>query len=266
VKDLTGPIAAMTYVVPTASTQTALTAEEGYFVFGFGGAEGMVMPWLNVALQFIRNTGSGTQVMTSLAVGVPTAKMKGVDANGSGGVINKVGTSTDPEPTIGILGADLYDQHRDTLKALAFQTFGQWNAYYPDSLATSFDKKNVRDGHYFVWGPLHMLVHVNGSGTPITAGGKNFVDWVQGTPTTPAPPFDILDITIASHVIPSCAMTVTRTTELGPLSKFSPTEPCGCYFENKANGSTSCTACTGTGAGTCTGAGQQCRHGFCESH
>ena len=267
VKDNTGPVQAMLFVVPKASTQTALTAEEGYFVFGFGGAAGMASPWLDVAFQIIRNIGSGTQQMTSRAVGVPAAKMKGTDAGGSGAVVTQVSGSAMPEKTIGILAADVYDGKRDVLTALAFQSFHQWNAYYADSTATALDKKNVRDGHYAVWGPVHMLIQVNPTtGAALSAGAKNFVDWVQGTPTTPAAPFDILDIQIGAHMIPVCSMTVTRSAEMGPLSKFSPAEPCGCYFENKATGSTSCTTCTGTGAGTCTGAGQQCRRGFCESH
>jgi ABC-type phosphate transport system substrate-binding protein len=267
IKDFTGPIQAMLFVVPKASTQTALTAEEGYFVFGFGGAAGMVNPWLDVAFQIIRNIGSGTQQMTSRAVGVPAAKMKGTDAGGSGGVVTMVSTSTSAEKTIGILAADQYDKKRDVLAALAFQSFHQWNAYYADSTATSLDKKNVRDGHYSVWGPLHMLVQVNANtGVPLSAAAKTFIDWVQGTPTTPAAPFDITDIITTAGVVPACAMTVQRSTEMGPMSKFSPTEPCGCYFENKANGATTCTACTGTGQGTCATAGQVCRRGFCESH
>jgi hypothetical protein len=267
IKDFTGPVQAMLFVVPETSTQVALTAEEGYFVFGFGGAPGMAAPWLNVAFQIIRNIGSGTQQMTARAVGIPAVKMLGTDAGGSGGVVSQVSASLMAEPTIGILAADVYDGNRDKLNALAFQSFGQWNAYYADSTATALDKKNVRDGHYGVWGPVHMLVQANPTtGVPLTAGAKSFVDWVQGTPTTPAAPFDILDIQIGAHMIPVCSMTVTRSTEMGPLSKVSQTAPCGCYFENKANGSTACTVCTGTGAGPCTGAGQQCRHGFCESH
>ena len=147
------------------------------------------------------NIGSGTQQMTSRAVGVPAAKMKGTDAGGSGGVVTQVSGSAMPEKTIGILAADAYDGKRDVLTALAFQSFHQWNAYYADSTATSLDKKNVRDGHYSVWGPVHMLVQVNpGTGAPISAGAKNFVDWVQGTPTTPAAPFDILDIQIGGRL------------------------------------------------------------------
>jgi ABC-type phosphate transport system substrate-binding protein len=267
IKDNFGPIQAMLFVVPKASTQTAITAEEGYFVFGFGGANGMVTPWLDVAFQIIRNISSGTQQMTARAVGIPAAKMKGTDAGGSGGVVTQVSGSAMAEKTIGILAADQYDKKRDVLAALAFQSFKQWNAYYADSTATSLDKKNVRDGHYSVWGPLHMLIQVNSTtGVALTPAAKTFVDWVQGTPTTPAPPFDYLDIEIGAGIVPACAMTVSRTVEMGPMTKSSPTEPCGCYFENKANGATSCTACTGTGAGTCTGAGQACRRGFCESH
>ncbi len=263
VTDSLGPIQAMTLVVPKASTQTAMTAEEAYFVFGFGGAMGMAAPWLDVTLQFIRNVGSGTQQMWSRAMGVPAMKMQGTDAGGSGGVITMVGGSTNAEPTVGILGADGYDVHRDTLTALAFRGFGQWAAYFPDSTATSFDKRNVRDGHYVTWGPIHMLMHTMG-GMPVSANGKLFIDYIQGNPTTPPAPFDIVQIETLAHVVPSCAMTVQRTGEVGDLSLFDPPAPCGCFFDSLVGTpAASCTTCT-TDA-SCGGT-KKCRHGFCEAH
>jgi len=42
----TGPIQGYGLIVPKASTQIALTAEEGYFLYGFGAA-GQVAPWNN---------------------------------------------------------------------------------------------------------------------------------------------------------------------------------------------------------------------------
>ena len=33
--------------------------------------------------------------------------------------------------------------------------------YLPDSTGTSFDKKNVRDGHYWLWGAQHFYGLVN---------------------------------------------------------------------------------------------------------
>ena len=46
VADYLGPAQSMAFVVPTASTQTAITADEAYFAFGFGGADGkQASPW-----------------------------------------------------------------------------------------------------------------------------------------------------------------------------------------------------------------------------
>ncbi|HEY1585438.1 MAG TPA: hypothetical protein VGH63_07085, partial [Polyangia bacterium] len=60
----------------------------------------------------------------------------------------------------------------------------------------------------------------------------------------------------------ACAMKVSRTIEGGDQALFSPTEPCGCYFEaNVPGGSTTCTVCTDdTPCG-----GGKCRHGYCEA-
>jgi ABC-type phosphate transport system substrate-binding protein len=265
VKDTTGPIQAMLFVLSRSNPnpQQAITAAEGYFVFGFGGAAGMVTPWLKVAVQFIRNTGSGTQQMTTRGIGIPADKMKGVDAGGSGGVISMLGAQTD-EAGIGILSADQYDAHRDSLRSLAFKAFGQWFAYYADSSPTSFDKQNVRDGHYWIWGPIHLLTHINTTtNQPLTAGAKQFLGYITETSTTP-PPFDITTVEIAAHVIPQCAMKVQRSTEVGPLSKYDPAAPCGCFFESKVSTS-SCTACNLADGMACPGSAGVCRHKFCEA-
>lgn len=260
VRDVPGPVEAMLFVVPKASTQQAITAEEAYFAFGFGAA-GQAMPWLNDLLFYVRNALSGTQQITAHNIAVPAGRWKGVDKGGSSGVAGAVSASTTPEGTIGILGSDYYDLHRDTLSSLAFQAFHQKGAYYADSTATSFDKKNVRDGHYVNFGYLHMITHVDGNGTPSTPASKRFVDWITGntgTGGTPAP-FDVLDITISAKLIPTCTMHVKRDSEGGALSLYTPPEACGCYFEAQV-GTTSCQTCTDTCA---TGV---CRRGYCEAN
>jgi hypothetical protein len=217
--------------------------------------------------QAIRNKGSGTQQMTGRASGIPgdyinQGKMKGTDEGGSGGVVSAVGTSTDPSE-IGILSMDQYDAHRDTLRSLAFKNFHQWFGYYADSTPTSFDKANVRDGHYWIWGPEHFFTRMNGAAT-VRPNAQAFLDIISGktaiTGTT------ILDVEIAAHVVPQCAMKVSRTTEVGPISKFTPAAPCGCYFEFKATGTNNCTACTDAEGTACTTGTGVCRHHFCEAN
>lgn len=231
VKDISGPVEPMAFIVPKASTQIAITAEEAYFVLGYG-MPGQAMPWTNETLMFVRNALSGTQQVVAHAISVPAGRWKGIDKGNADGVIGAVGPSTTPEATIGIVGAADYDPHRDTLTELAFQAFHQKGAYYPDSTATSFDKRNVRDGHYTVFGYLHLVTHVDGSNNPSTSASLRFVDWITGNTTRTPAPFDITDVTINAHLIPTCAMKVSRDSEGGALSPYTPTTDCSAHFES----------------------------------
>jgi ABC-type phosphate transport system substrate-binding protein len=227
------PVEAMLFVVPKAATQqVAITAEEAYFVFGFG-ATGQAMPWVNESLMFVRNALSGTQQIAAHTISVPAGRWKGMDKGGSQGVADSVAASTMYDQTIGLLGADYYDLHRDTMNALAVQSFHQKGAYYADSTATSFDKRNVRDGHYTMFGYLHLITHVDGSNVPATSASKRFIDWITGNTGaggTPAP-FDVTAITIAAKLIPTCAMKVKRESEGGALSPYTPAADCSAQFE-----------------------------------
>jgi ABC-type phosphate transport system substrate-binding protein len=270
--DIAGPAQAMLFVVPRMSSQKALVAEEGYFVFGFGSAGykgATVAPWSDMSKLIIRNEGSGTQQMTSRAVGIQNAAaMKGVDAKGSGGVVTMLkalnDTAANAEGAIGILGADLYDaaDNRASLKALAFQAFHQIHAYLPDSTPTSFDKRNVRDGKYVVWGPSHLIVKTGPDGKAENAHVAKLVDIVTGAQPLGGPD-DFLKVVVSAHLIPQCAMKVQRSTELGDLSPY--TAPagtaCGCFMEETlVAGSSGCTACTmDAQCGS-----KKCSHGFCE--
>ncbi len=91
------------------------------------------------------------------------------------------------------------------------------------------------------------------------------VEIVEGDlsdPVTLAPAFEPLDYVIAAGLVPACAMKVSRGSEGGPEALFTPSAPCGCYYESKVPmGSTSCTVCTdNTPCG-----GGMCRHGYCEA-
>jgi ABC-type phosphate transport system substrate-binding protein len=225
------PVEAMLFVVPEAQTQqVAITAEEAYFTFGFGAA-GMAMPWTAEMYLFVRNATSGTQQIIAHNIGVPAGRWKGLDKGGSQQVADAVSQSPMFNPTLGILGADFYDLHRDTLNALAYQSYHQKGAYYADSTASSFDKRNVRDGHYTQFGYLHLITHVDGTNAPATPASKRFVDWITGNTASTAAPFDIVDVTIAAHLIPNCAMKVKRASEGGALSPFTPPTDCSAHFE-----------------------------------
>lgn len=250
-----GPIQAYVLAAPRASSQTAITFEEAYFAFGFGMA-GMASPWVDESQLFIRTVTKSTLLAWAANISVPADKWKGVRRDGSPMVVSDLEASTSPEKAIGILGAEVYDGRRSTLKSLAFQAKGQYAAYWPDSTSTSFDKKNVRDGHYTVWSPT-IWMDTESGGAPVSADARYLVDLIAGRSVTPAPAFDMTAIIAAVGLTPDCAMGVTRSFEGGPLSLYQPAESCVCKYESLVDQS-HCATCTTTCA---TGV---CRNGFCE--
>jgi hypothetical protein len=269
-----GPIQAYTFVVPTASSQTAIWAEEAYYAFGFGNGNPLAPPdpWNNENFMFIRPATKSTLVATAKNIDVPPNKWKGVPENASTDVVNAVTNSTLPQATIGILGAEVYDASRGKgIKTLAFQAFGQQGAYYPDSTSTAFDKQNLRDGHYTLWSPTVYITKVDpdAGSRPTNPAVAYLTDLVLGNATA-APDggaaIDGLADVVKVGLIPQCAMHVTRSTDGGDLSPFTPAAPCSCYYASKVPGATGtpagCAACAQSA--DCADAGGACTHGFCE--
>jgi hypothetical protein len=260
VADIFGPVQSFAFVVPRASSQTAITAEEAYFVFGFGMA-GKVTPWLDNNLLLGRPVTKGTVISIGASIGVPAGKWQGQKINLSQDLASQLAASPDPEKALGILGSEVYDSLRSTLKALAFRAYKQRRAYFTDSTAIAFDKQNVRDGHYHLWSYTRWLQKLDSMGKPRKAAARRVIDILVGNPVTPPATFESLDATVKVGLIPRCAMKVERKTEGGDFSLFQSETPCGCYFDFKATGSTSCSACSE--ANPCkTGV---CRHGYCEA-
>jgi hypothetical protein len=266
-----GPNQAYTFVVPTASDQTAIWAEEAYYAFGFGNTNPLGPPWNNDQFLFIRPSTKSTLVATALNIHVPPSKWKGVSEAASSDVVNAVTNSAMPAATIGILGAEVYDGDRGKgIKTLAFQAFGQSAAYYPDSTATAFDKQNLRDGHYTLWSPTVYITKVDGSGLPTNPAVRYLTDLVLGNPGASPPDggtaFDGLADVVSVGLIPQCAMRVSRSQDGGDLSPFSPAAPCTCYYLSKVPGATGapvgCAACSGDA--DCADGSGACVHGFCE--
>src|SRR5262249_7578819 len=154
------------------------------------------------------------------------------------------------------------DKNRDKVTPLAFKAFKQYCGFTPDSTASAFDKINVRDGHYPIWGPLHFYSTIDSSGKPTAAGAKDFVGYFDGEVALPAGA-KLIDAEIAAHTVPECAMRVSRSTEVGDVAPFTPTKACGCYFDKLATGSTTCATCTGDP--DCTGSAKHCNYGYCEA-
>lgn len=260
IADFFGPIEAYTFVVPKASTQKSISHDAAYFVFGFGNESG-VAPWTDEAFMYVRNPESGTQQLMGTGIGVPPDRWKGTDAGSSGNIVMGMTTTTNPESTIGILTAEVAGANRSSLNVLAYQDVDQKCGYWPDSTPTATDKKNVRDGHYPLWGPLHLLTQVDTLGYPIDPDTKDVVAYITGTKDV-AMGFDLISLLQEASIIPACAMTVQRTSELGPLQSAAPNRACGCYFDALSTGSNDCTPCTGTA--DCPATAPACNYGYCE--
>jgi hypothetical protein len=262
IAEFRGPIQAYVFIVPSASTQVAITAEEAYFVFGFG-AQGQAMPWVDPTYYFIRPTTKSTLLSLAANIGVPGAKWQGQRLDKSTQVLSAVAMSSKPEETIGILGAEVYDANRSAVKSLAYRAYHQWSAYYPDSTPTATDKQNLRDGHYTLWAPTVWMTTVDPMGIPTSSTAKYVIDLITASDNSATTEFKPLDIVISKGLIPTCAMKVTRSVEGGDLSLAAPDQPCGCYYESvvPSAGQVACSACTSDSQ--CNGG--KCRLGFCEA-
>ncbi|HEY5284426.1 MAG TPA: hypothetical protein VIM14_16665, partial [Polyangia bacterium] len=175
-----GPAQSMIFVVPHSASPEAISSAQAKLVFGQGAA-GNVPPWTDPAFYFVRPATKGTQVSLGALIGLPAAQWLGQQINLSPDVATKVATSTSPEKTIGILGSEILDSgnNRASLKALAFQAVGQSNGFLPDSTATAFDKRSIREGHYAAWSHVFYLAKVTsadgGTAQPVSANAKLFI-------------------------------------------------------------------------------------------
>jgi hypothetical protein len=258
--DFLGPVNTYNLIVPTASSQTSISSEAAYFVFGFGQL-GQAQPWVDDTQIFRRDANSAAQLFISLATGVPAEKFKGVDTKSNGGTITAVAQSTKPEAAIGLVSGEVADANRATIRTLAYQHKGQRCGFTPDSTVTSFDKKNVRNGQYHIWAPIHFFAKVDAQKKIVNPEVAKFIGYFSGEVDAPAN-IDMLSIEIKSGNVPRCAMNVWREGDLGGLKKYAPEKPCGCFFDSIATGASTCTACASDA--TCPSSAPVCRRNFCE--
>ena len=263
VKDFYGPVQAMTFVVPSGSSQSSISAEAAYLVYGFGN-DSEVSPWTDETAIEQRSATSGTQQMIGAYIKVPAAKFKGHANKGSGDLLTALTTSAangNAEKALGILSTDVADKNRNAVKVLGYQHYGQSCAYWPDSTANSFDKSNVRDGHYPLWGPLHLLTRTE-NGNVTKENVKKVVNYLAGTEEPKG--FDMIALEAKSGVVPLCAMHVTKTKDGGELASFQPEKSCACKFEKEAVGTapSCCKSCEKDS--DCPSSAPACNYNFCE--
>jgi ABC-type phosphate transport system substrate-binding protein len=270
VYDFHGPVQSMTFAVPTTSTQHSISAEAAYMVLGFGAdtAAHTINPWNDPTAIEVRSASSGTQQMISAALaqvgsGFTASKVKGVSNSGSGAVLTgltSLAAAGNQEKAIGILATDLTDVNRSSVRVLAFQMKGQTCGFTPDSTETAFDKQNVRDGHYAIWGPLHLYAFSSDGKTATSTNADTVISYLTGRVI---PTFDLITVEAQKGVVPDCAMRVSRTAEVGPLASYMPAKSCECKFLAAATGSTTCTTCSAD-TDCASGANKHCNYGYCE--
>jgi hypothetical protein len=283
--DQPGPIQTMTFSVPQSSlvSPTAISAQQAYLVFGFGGLIYPILPWIDPAYLQIRSTNSGTENMIAAEINVPPAKWWGVQNASSSGVdlaLQTAGlTSTIATKTLGILATDVVEGDPSHVNELAYQSWQQNCAYFPNSVAGSNDKANVRDGHYVIWGPLHMIAPAAlTTGIPTNAMVQRFFNVITGAEnlyldSTQTTTLDLIATFAKQHVIPMCAMHVQRSQDGGPIRPYTAPRSCDCYYQDRALGQQpqGCTQCSTnadcanvSGSPQCVHAGSTGTPGYCE--
>jgi ABC-type phosphate transport system substrate-binding protein len=258
IADYPGPIQAITFVVPAGSSQRSISAEAAHYLFGAGGKQGTISPWVDPRLYFVRSSGTGTVQLVSRAINVPATAWWGIDRLSADNLRDSL-EGIDPtvaEQAIGVLSSDFADRARANLNVLAFQAAGQSCGYLPDSTPVSYDKENVRDGHYPIWGPIHLYAATT-NGVPSAAA-----DALVRRFSVPRLEQTLLDAIVGAGYIPSCAMRVRRDQEMGPVVAWKPQFGCGCYYESKVNNHSTCAVCGGPG--DCPASRPACNYGFCE--
>ncbi len=275
VRDAHGPIQTMTFAVPANSAYTEISAQAAYFAFGFGANGGIkdsagAPIWNNEDYLYKRSASSGTQVMLAAAIGVPAAAWKGKPQKGSEDVANALIAAAQKQETanaaLGILAADYIDTKnlRAQLRMLAFQDTNQHCAVTPDSSVNAKDKANVRDGHYPVWGPLHLLLRIDAQGNPLNPANRkavsDIVGYLSGTRALPNG-VQLIDLYAQSGLVPECAMHVSRTKDGGNIAPYQSPAPCSCLFDKKLGLKPTCSECA---LQADCAAGETCSLGYCE--
>jgi hypothetical protein len=306
--DWLGAIQAFEFVVPWTSSEFSISADAAYVVFGFAAQNYVVTPWNDPTAIWTRGDTAAAQLILGQAIGLSAAKWLST-ASAEAGAAQVLSSSTvmattisganatKPNSTIGILGSSSTDPLKSApgvsdagaatggVKPLAFQAIGQDCGYYADSALSTYDKINVRQGRYAVWGPLHFVTSVDGSGNPTVnpQASANLVPSTQAsvetvinaithkglsngsTPTLQA----VIAAEAGASFIPDCAMQVKRTSELGAEASYQPALGCGCYFESLTGGGTTlssyCSTCSVDADCADAGGYPHCNFGYCEA-
>ena len=269
---LTGPVQPVLFVGSKANTGEYLSYEEARALLGCGASSARPVAgrYSDPAWVFCRDPAAGTQmtIAKSLSLADPVLPACRFFNNDARLIVDLAarddpatpGVDYMPPPgAIGFSSAGAFDRQRTSLNQIAFQAPGQTKAFYADSSPVVFDRRNVRDGHYPIWGHIHFVTKMNsGSVSPRVA---ELAAWIDGTRTSAG--IDAFSLALNAGLIPRCAMKVKRSSDGGLLSPYTPSKACHCAFEAHSAQiiPPGCIPCASPSA--CSG-GLTCQHGFCD--
>jgi hypothetical protein len=273
-KDYLGSVQVFSFIVPKDSKQNSISQEAAFVTYGFGGVTNVVDTWSDHNYIFMRDpTKSGSYAMLSKLIGLNPAKMTGTipGAGKTPDILNAVYTAdgTKPDAGIGVVSQDYADANRvgtqstTPVKILAYQDHNASCGFYPDSTKSAYDKANVRSGLYPFWGNIHFITNTT-NGNPTKPEVATLLSFFTRTGLDATNKKKMIDNEVAAFTVPQCAMKAQRSAEVSPAMSITPydsPEPCGCYYDFKATGATTCTQCTDNGP---CGSGV-CRYGYCEA-
>jgi hypothetical protein len=291
-QDFLGPVQTSTFVTPTSSSEKVISADAAYVVFGFGASNYVVSPWSDPASIFVPNPLSGPLNVIGATLGLSPTEWVGAansTLTNTSNLTKALKADATPSAAIGILPGTVASQTTG-IRVLAYQHSSQQCGFLPDSDSTHFDKINVRQGRYELWGPTHFIVRVDSAGTvldstgqpsavllagldALAASGPSALQTSPGTDSGVYPEGDagkpaidpamfIQSVAVASF-IPWCAMQVLRASDGAAEASYQPPGPCDCYFESNVGATTSlCPTCASNT--DCTGIATVCRYGYCE--
>ncbi len=256
-----GPVIPYALVMSQQAPQSAnsIQAEEAHFVFSVGGPA-QVPPWLKSATVFLFGNKDAAELLLGPRVKLASDRWKGTIVSTADDLL--AGLKSDAATALGILATPFADTRRSDFRILAFQALSQHGAFFPDRKSNSFDKQNVRDGHYPLWGFLHMIQRESPTapGQPKYSKGNQLATMLLGN--APAAGQDVVDLQVAAGFVPKCAMRVTRQSDAGPPAATAPADACNCWFEQKVKQPGEPLGCKECPDGVC--AEGTCRRKLCE--
>ena len=171
IADLTGPVQPVLFVGSKANTGEYLSYQEARSLFGCGVSSSRPVAgrYSDPTWVFCRDPAAGTQMTIARSLALADSALAGCrffnsdakmivdlvvrDDPATPGVVDYM----PPPGAIGFSSAGAFDRQRTALNQIAFQALGQSKAFYADSSTVVADRRNVRDGHYPVWGYTHFL-------------------------------------------------------------------------------------------------------------